>query len=144
MFCTKMRKKVRLLLNRFDRYVEEHVATALHITTTLKSMLESPVADILTAIIPGNADDIIKRQLIKALADATTALGIINKCSGSTHINDRLLCLLTELKQLPESQREAILHKLASLVASNLDGQRLKQSFYDLYTQVHYTASKVN
>ncbi len=142
MFCTKMKKQVRLLLQQFDSFLERNVDTALQITTAIKSFLESPVADILTAIIPGSVDDIIRRQLIYALDKSVEALAIAEHCKQYTDIEEKLKCFASQLKQREPDMQDALLQKLASLLAGTLDGNRLKQSVYDLFTQVKYTTAK--
>jgi hypothetical protein len=143
MFCRKMKSQVRLLLQQFDNYLEQNVDTALQITTSIKRFLESPVADILTVIIPGSVDDIIRRQLIYALDKSIEALAIADSCKEYTDIGEKLRCFATQLKQREPDMQDALLQKLASLLAGTLDGNRLKQSIYDLYTQVKYTTGKV-
>ncbi len=143
MFCTKMKIQVRKLLQQFDAYVERNVDTALQITTAIKQFLESPVADILTAVIPGSADDIIRRQLIYALDRSIEALSIADSCKAYTDINEKLKCFVTQLRDKEPDLQDALLQKLACLLAGTLDGNRMKQSIYDLYTQVKYTTGKV-
>lgn len=142
MFCSKMKTQVRQLLQQFDGYVERNVDTALQITTLLKNLLTSPAADMLTAIIPGNVDDIIRRQLIYALGKAIEALAIAEACKPYTDVNDKLKCFAQQLQLKEPELQDALLQKLASLLAGELDGNRLKQSIYDLYTQAKYTANK--
>lgn len=142
MFCTKMKKQIRLLLQQFDSYLEKNVDTALQITTAIKRFLESPVADMLTAIIPGSIDDIIRRQLIYALDKSVEALAIAEHCKQYTGIDEKLKCFVSQLQQREPDMQDALLQKLASLLAGTLDGNRLKQSLYDLFTQVKYTTAK--
>ena len=142
MFCTKMKTQVRQLLQQFDSYVEKNVDTALRITTAIKSFLQSPVADVITAIIPGGVDDIIRRQLIYALDKSLEALAIADSCRQYSDIDAKLKCFAEQLKLREPDLQDALLQKLASLLAGTLDGNRLKQSIYDLYTQVKYTAGK--
>ncbi len=142
MFCLKLKGKIRLLLKHLDIYVDGHVTTALQITTQIKNLLASPVTDLLTAIIPGNVDDIIRRQLICALDRAIEALSIADSCKGFTDINDKLKCFVEQLRIREPHLQDALLQKLASLLTSELDGGRLKQSLYDLYTQARYAADK--
>ena len=142
MFCTKMKNQMRTLLKEFDSYIDAHVDTALHITTEIKNILASPVADIVTSIIPGNVDDMIRTQLLLALDKAIQALNIADACKQYTDINDKLKCFVLQLQQKDPQLQDALLQKLASLVAGHLDGQRLKQYLYDLYTQAKYSSSK--
>jgi hypothetical protein len=142
MFCTKMKSQLKALLREFDNYVDTHIDTALKITTALKNILSSPTADIITAIIPGDIDNVIRQQLIAVLGKAVEVLTIADGCKQYTDLNDKLNCFVTQLKQRDPQLQDAILQKLASLLTSGLDGQRLKQSVYDLYTQAKFTAAK--
>lgn len=130
------------MLRQFDEYVEAHVDTALHLTTQLKKMLSSPVADIVTAIIPGNLDDVLKKQLIAALGIAIEALSIADTCKLCEGINDKLKCFMRQLQLRDPQLQDAILQKLAGLITNHLDGQRFNQRLYDLFTQAKFTISK--
>jgi len=143
MFCTNANAEIKSALKQFDQYVNTHVETALQITTALKYMLSSPVADIITAIIPGTIDDVLRTQLLNALNKITEALSIVDSCKQFTDLNDKLKCFVQQLGQRDPQLQDAVLLKLSSLLAAELDGQKLKQSLYDLYTQAKYvTASK--
>ena len=142
MFCTKMKSQIKALLREFDNYVDDHIDMALKITTALKNVLTSPVADVLTAIIPGDIDDTIKQDLITALGKAIDVLTIADNCKQYTDVNALLVCFVQQVQQRDPQLQDAILQKLASLLAGHLDGQRLKQNLYDLYTQGKYAASK--
>ncbi len=143
MLCTKIRLGLKGLLKKFDNYVDAHIDTALKITTDLKKVLSSPVADIITAIIPGDADNKIQAHLVSALSKSIEALTIADSCKEVTDVNENLKCFVTQLQQREPNLQDAILQKLASLLAGHLDGQRLKQNLYDLFTQAKYAASKV-
>lgn len=142
MFCNKLRGRIKQILQQFDDYLDEHIDLALSVTTALKNLLSSPMADILTAIIPGDLDNVIRQHLLAALEKATETLLIADKCRQHQTLADKLLCLAEELQQRSPELRDALLHKLASLVAGEMDGQRLKQNLYDLYTQAKYAALK--
>jgi len=143
MFCTNANAEIKSALKQFDQYVNTHVETALQITTALKNMLNSPAADIITAIIPGTVDDVLRTQLLNALNKITEALSIVDNCKQFTDLNDKLKCFVQQLSQRDPQLQDAVLLKLSSLLAAELDGQKLKQSLYDLYTQAKYvTASK--
>lgn len=130
------------MLHEFDNYVDMHIDTALKITTELKRLLSSPVADALVAIIPGDIDKVIRAQIVNALGKVMEALTIAGNCRQYTDMNDKLKCFIEQLKLHDPQLQDAILQKIASLLAGHLDGQRLKQSLYDLYTQAKYSASK--
>ncbi len=142
MICTKLRAPIKAALSQFDQYVDAHIDTALHVTTAIKNILASPVADILTAIIPGTLDDTIRTKLVAALDKAIEALTIADNCKQCTTIEDKLQCFIQQIRQRDPQLQDALLQKLASLLAGQLDGGRLKQAIYDLYTQAKYITTK--
>ena len=142
MFCKKIKPRLKAMLHEFDSYVDAHIDTALKITVGLKRFLSSPVADVVTAIIPGDVDVIIRTQLVNALGKVIDALTIADTCRQHKDISARLECFIEQLKLYDPHLQDAILQKLASLLAGQLHGQRLKQSLYDLYTQAKYSAAK--
>lgn len=142
MLCPKSGGKIRSALKQFDQYVDAHIDTALKVTTALKNILSSPVADIITTIIPGNLDDTIRTQLLNAVTKAVEVLTIVDNCKQCTRLEDKLKCFVQQLQQYDPNLQDAILQKLASLTAAQLDGQRLKQELYDLYTQAKYVTTK--
>ena len=142
MFCPKINKQVKSALQQFDSYVDAHVDVALKVSIAIKNLLNSPVADIVTAIIPGELDNTIRVKLVSALDKVVEALTIVDTCKQYTNLNDKLKCFITQLQQRDPQLQDAVLQKLASLLAANLDGQKLKQSLYDLYTQAKYISTK--
>jgi hypothetical protein len=142
MLCTRIKRKLRPLLHSFDALVDAHIDTALAVTTGLKKILASPVANLLTTIIPGDLDNVIRQQLIALLDKALEALTIADTCRQYTDLNDKLKCFVEQLQLRDPQLQDAILQKLASLITRGLDGGRLKQNMYDLYTQAKYAATK--
>ena len=142
MFCTKVKSELRSLLRQFDSYVDAHIDTALKITTELKALISSPVADVISAIIPGEADDEIREKIVAALGKAIEALTIADTCKAYTDVNEKLKCFIQQLQLRDPQLQDALLQKLASLITGELDGQRLKQRLYDLYTQTKYAVGK--
>ncbi len=139
MILIKLKIKLKSMLQEFDNYVEKHVDTALKITTELKKLLVSPAADILVAIIPSGTDNRIREQLVNALDKGIEALTIAEKCKQFTDTNEKLKCFIQQMQLRDPLLQDAVLQKLASFLAGFLDGFRLKQSLYDLYTQAKYS-----
>ena len=141
MICKKVREQLRHLLHAPIGYLEQHTETALAVTTTLKTLLASPVADIVTAIIPGELDDMVRDRLVRALDWAVAALTAETECRGAG-IGERVQCFARRLAEMRPDLCDAVLLKLAALVAAQLDDRQHQQHVYDLCTQLFYTASK--
>lgn len=142
MFCKNFKKELRKALREFDAFVDAHITTALAITRQLKQVLASPITDVVTAIIPGDLDEAIRQQLLVFLGKAIEALAIADTCRLHTNLNDKLMCFIQQLRLRDPELQDAILLKLASLIAGNLDGQRFRQHLYDLYTQAKFSSAR--
>lgn len=142
MLFSKIKNRLKKLLREFDHYLEAHVEIALKITSGVKKALLSPVADIVAFIVPADLGNSLRSQLVNALNEALSILSVVDQCRQYADINEKLKCFIEHLKCLDPHLQDAILQKLASLLTGTLDGQRLKQSSYDLFTQAKYTASK--
>ncbi len=142
MLCATFKIRIKTALREFDTYIDAHIDTALSVTNAIKNALSSPAAIVLTDIIPGNLDNVIRTQLVNALTKVITALSIVDSCKQYTDITEKLSCFATQLQQHDPQLQDAILQKLASLLAGELDGNRLKQNLYDLFTQAKYTTVK--
>lgn len=142
MLCIITKSRIKKLLRGLDSYLEKHIDAALKITGEIKKALSSPTAGLLLAIIPGNEDINVRNNLVNALDSALAALSIFEKCREHANLSEKLNCMLAQLHQQEPQLRDAMLQKLASLIAGHLDGNRMRQSLYDLYTQAKYSASK--
>ena len=142
MFCSTIKTKVKSLLRQFDNFVDAHVDMALTVTTNPRNFLASPVADAVTALIPGNLEAGLKNDLVMALNKAIQALTILDSCKQVTDLNGKIKCFAQQVQTLSPDLQDAVLQKLASLMSGNLDGSKLKQNLYDLYTQAKYSIGK--
>lgn len=142
MFCSKLRLKIKLLLKQFDSYLEKHVDTALTVTTALKKFLASPVAQVLTAIIPSDIDEVIRVKLLYGLGIAIDGLNIIDECKDVSSLEDKVQCFINALKKLNPEAQDAVFAKLASILARTLDDDKKAQNIYDLFVQAKFSASK--
>lgn len=136
-FFKRIWKLISSLWNQADDYLEQHVEAALRVTTGFKRFLESPVADVVEAIIPGDIDRLIRQKLIEATTSAVSALGIIDTCKGLNDA-DKFRCIVAELQKLPKAGRDAVLFKLAALITKYLHNGKMPQSTYDLLLQGKY------
>lgn len=78
--------------------------TAIHIGVSvvdkMKTFVESPTADVLTAIIPGDLDDKIKEQLRKYLPRIVTEMKLAEQCTELTDPNEIVACAINTLQQI--------------------------------------------
>ena len=139
MFGNKIKGQIKDLLQQFDKAVEGHIDTALQITTRIKAMLNSTQGDLLLTIVAGLENkEIVKAGLNEILGALTSA----NECKQCNELGAKLSCFIQQLKQYDPKLQDALLQKLASQLTGYLDGGRMKQVIYDLFTQAKYSATK--
>lgn len=116
---------------------------AIHIGVTvvekMKTVVDSPEADIITAIIPGDIDDAIKEKLRDALPKILAELLLAQDCSNLTNSADIVKCAIQTLQEIEGDFKSAFLHDLSILIAqvaadgklSWSDGTYILQWYYD-------------
>ena len=142
MFCSKARKKIREFLNSVNKEVFKHAEIALQITTNLKKFLDSNLTNIITAIIPGNTDDVIVAHTKIALEDAINTLLIYDELNKALSLEEKIKLIAEYIKSLKPQQKEATLIKLASLITAHLNNGEHKLHVYDSVVQMQYSLSK--
>ena len=141
-FCKGLRPKIIAIVNKVDDVVNHYLTAAVGITGKLRSIINSPVADVITALIPGTWDDALKEQARAALSVTVNALTTVETIISEPDLNTKVQLFMAELaKQRPDLQ-EAMLFKIASLLLKAMHGDQLTQSEYDLITQAKVISLK--
>ena len=89
LFASKWPEFVGKLFTKIPDEVKEKVSLAVKIVNSIKVFLESPTADLITAIIPGETDDNIKEWLRVFLPKLLERYNVINQSSlspGASHL----------------------------------------------------------
>lgn len=113
---------IKGLLDGIPNEIREKAEIALRVTDLIKQYIDSPVADIITAVIPGDLDDEVKEKIRACLI--------------------RLEGWLHALHTTDKKQLHAILIKIASEITACLDDNELPENRYDTITQVVYSSKK--
>ena len=116
-FLSKIWDEIKSL---FDG-VPAELKTAIHIgvlvTENVKNFVDSPAADVLTAIIPGDIDDEIKNWLKAKLPAIVTELKLADSCSSLTDPAAITQCAIKVLQGLDGDVQSSFLHSLSVMVA---------------------------
>lgn len=141
-FCQRFRDAIKRLKSKFNRFLEEHIETALHITQGIKNFIDSPVADVLVHLTPTTADDKVLEKTRKALAVAVQKLSIIETCNEHENLEDKIKCWITEIGKQPVDVQNALIVKFGAIVAAELDNNKEAQHVYDSAVQSVYSVKK--
>ncbi|WP_462266096.1 hypothetical protein [Mucilaginibacter sp.] len=112
----KITSWVKSLFQHLPPDTKAAVSTAVEITERIKQYINSPVADLITALIPGKADDLAVVALRAALPQLLTQLQLTQNCingDGATLVH----CGLQTLNRLSKPVQNVFLHSLSVLLA---------------------------
>jgi hypothetical protein len=129
--------------------IPQEMKTAIHIgvlvTENIKNFVDSPAADILTAIIPGDIDDEIKNWLRAKLPTILTELKLADSCGSLTDPLQITACAVKVLQGLDGDVKSAFLHNLSIFIAQVASGGQLTWSdgvsILEWYYQNEYKAA---
>ena len=101
--------------------IPAELKTAIHIgvivAENIKSFVDSPAADILTAIIPGDIDDRIRDILRSKLPLILSELKLADSCSEITDPAQLTNCAVKLIQSLDGDIKSSFLHTISILVA---------------------------
>ena len=108
---------IESLFDRFSPELQAAIHIGVVVTENIKNFVDSPTADVLTAIIPGDIDDDIKTWLRAKLPEILTELKLADSCGSLTDPQQITACALKVLQGLIGDIKSSFLHSLSILVA---------------------------
>ncbi len=116
-FLSKIWHSIKSLFESIPAELKTAIHIGVLVTEAVKTFVDSPEADILTAIIPGNIDDKIKDWLRTKLPAILTELKLADSCGSLTDPAEITACAVKVLQGLDGDIKSAFLHNLSILVA---------------------------
>lgn len=143
-FLSKIWNQIKSLFDGIPAELKTAIHIGVVVTENIKSFVDSPAADILTAIIPGDVDDEIKNWLRAKLPSILTELKLADSCAGLTDLGEITKCAVRVLQGLDANVKGAFLHTLSILVAQVASDGKLSWSdgvyILEWYYQHEYKA----
>lgn len=127
-FLHNLWQSIKHLFDKVEEEVKKEVVVAIAIVQQIKVIVDSPVADVVTALIPGTVDDQIKEKLREWLPKILLELGMIQSIANMTNVNDQLNAILAKLKLSSDDTKNAFYHSLASLILTKISDGKLTWS----------------
>src|ERR1700753_2169227 len=109
-FLTKIWNQIKALFDGIPSELKTAVHIGVLVTENIKNFIDSPAADILTAIIPTDIDDEVKNWLRAKLPGILTELKLVDSCSGLTDPAAITDCAIKVLQGLDGDIPSAFLH----------------------------------
>lgn len=138
-FLAKIWDHLKQLFGALPKELKNAIHIGVTVVEAIKAVIESPVADVLTAIIPGDIDDRIKDWLRAQIPGILVEMQLTADCSGLTDPNEITACGLKVLSGLGVDVKSAFYHNLSILIAQVAadgkltwsDGVYLLQWYYE-------------
>lgn len=115
------------------------VHLAVTVVQKLKDITDSPVPDVIAAIIPGEADDRVKDKIREWVPKVLLQLNMMEVISGIEDPNEQMQAILAKIKFSSKETRNIFWHGLASLLIEKFsdgkfdwkDAIAVSQYYYD-------------
>lgn len=127
-FLSKIWEGIKHIFEGMPAELKTAVHIGVMVTENIKNFVESPVADVLTTLIPGTIDDTIRGYLREKLPHLLVELKLADSCSGLTDPNEITACAIKVLQSLDGDIKSAFLHNLSVLVAQVASDGKLSWS----------------
>ena len=143
-FFQKLGLFVSRLFVNIEGFVKEHITPSVETVKRLADLVNSPVADAVTALIPGDTDDKakqwVRRNLNKAVAAVVPVADIVNEPDFATKIKK----LADYIKKQPVSLQKGLLFRISSEMATSSAGKKQAANGHsvDLLCQAEYSKVK--
>lgn len=137
-FLTKIWNKIKTLFDGVPSDIKAAVHISVIVTENLKTFVDSPAADIITALIPGNVDDQAKLLLRAKLPAILTALKLADNCSQQTDPTETTRCAIKVLQTMTGDVKSAFLHNIAVLLTKALAADKLNWSEGVIISEWYY------
>jgi hypothetical protein len=124
-FLRHLWHSIKNLFDKVEAEVKKDVVVAITVVQQIKSVVDSPVADVITAMIPGELDDQIKQQLRVLLPKLILELTLVQSVANIEDENAQLQAILDKLKLSGDDAKNAFYHSLASLILQKLSDGKL-------------------
>jgi len=115
-FLSKIWQEIKDLFSAIPSELRTAIHIGVIVTENVKTFVDSPAADILTTLIPGDADDQIKNLLRAKLPVILTELKLADSCATLTDPAQITACAVKVLQGLDGNVQSAFLHNLAIMV----------------------------
>ena len=127
-FLARIWQQIKSLFEGIPAELKTAVHIGVLVTENIKTFVDSPVADVLTVLIPGDIDDKIKDLLRAKLPAILTELKLADSCSALTDPNEITVCAIKVLQSLDGDLKSAFLHNLSILIAETAADGKLSWS----------------
>jgi hypothetical protein len=129
-----------------ENFIDNHIVPILHFVEGLKAAVDNPAVDnFIEAILPGKVGEVLVNTLKENLGKVIDLLQIEAACKDATTLDDKIKCFIEHLRLLAPDHRDAIYHKIASILTRISAGEHVfTDSEIDTLVQFGYSQLKAD
>jgi hypothetical protein len=101
------------LFNNLNEWIYDHVQPSIELVNRLKKAVESPYANLITTLIPGQWDNLAQEAFIKLLTKAIDSLRVTEDIVFDNDWTSKIAKLTQHLRSQSKPMRAGIYHQLA-------------------------------
>jgi hypothetical protein len=116
-FLSKIWNEIKNLFSGIPTELKTAIHIGVVVAENVKTFIDSPAADILTTLIPGDVDDKIKDLLRAKIPLILSELKLADSCQNITDPAQLTICAVKVIQGLDGDIKSAFLHNLSILVA---------------------------
>ena len=138
-FLKSLWNKIENIFVRLPNEIKVALHIGILITENIKTFVDSPVADILTLLSPGNLDDIMRDKLKLSIPTLLCDLKLAENTLNLTQPDEIIKAAMETIKVMDENSKAGVPHQLSILIAQFAadgklgwsDGVYLSQWYYE-------------
>ena len=138
-FLSKLWNSIKGLFQGLRVKSKVWIHLAVVVIQNIKTVMDSPVPDVLAAIIPGEADDKVKDQIRVWVPKILMQLNMMEVIANIENLDEQLNAILAKLKLAEKETRNIFWHGLGSLLIEKFsdgkfswaDAVAVSQYYYD-------------
>ncbi|NCD70786.1 hypothetical protein [Mucilaginibacter agri] len=119
-FLSKIWSGIKSIFDKLPYELQSAAHIAVVITQNIKNFTDSPAADILTLLIPGDIDNKIKDWLRAKLPEVLTALRLVDSISALKDPDEITAAAVKTIQNLDPNVQNAFMHDLSVLIAQEI------------------------
>lgn len=106
--------EIAKLWHKLDNEAKVLVPVVIKLVDNIRKFVDSPVADVLTVVIPGDIDDKLKAELRVIIPKVLLELNMVDAIANITDPNEQLKAIIARLKLSGVHAQDIFWHGLAS------------------------------
>lgn len=120
------------------KVAQDVIPVGIEVVEQIKLVMDSPIAPIVTALIPGQVDDLVAAKIKEYLPDILLKLKIAGECAQKKTNDEVIQCALAHLREYHPTARKAYFLNIASMLSAALADGKLSWAEIVMITQYTY------